>query len=353
MEFEKMLNIFLSLAGMSFIVFIHELGHYIFSRLNGVFVEEFAIGFGKKLFSFKSASGTIWSFRIFPLGGFVRNRGDADATSFSPNKNIEKTEDSINSKRPIQKFLICIAGPLFNFILSFVVFFFLYFSMGKQTILPQITHIKNQSLAEKYSLKNGDIVRKINNTNINDFRGIQKAILLNKEENLNFTIQRDSKILNIIIPFSRKAEPVGISGDKIIYKKFNPIHSLVQALKDVRDISYETCEGFKLLIKGDVDRKNIGGPISIINATTKALAKDHYSFFVLIAIISINLGIINLLPIPIVDGGQAFIHLIEMIIKKDLTYSKFKKFLFYIGFGILITLMLFSFYNDIIKIITK
>lgn len=354
---DKIISILPFLFLITIVVFVHELGHYIFARINGVHVEQFAIGFGsKKIFSFFDKNKTLWSIRPFPLGGFVQLKGDADSASafqkeIGDESKIEK--DSILSKKAYQKFLIAIGGPLFNFIFSLFVIFVLYFSIGKKVYPPVITSVEKHSIAENIGIEKGFKIIEINKKEIKDFRDVQKIILLSEDLKFNFKfLNNKNNLIEKKITFkNRENLKFGISSNLIELKKLN----LIDSLKGSFDYLFEnitlTFKSLKLLISGNISKDNIGGPIAIAKQSQKAFELGIYTFFIFISLISINLGIINMLPIPIVDGGQALIHLIEMIIKKDLTFSKFKKYLMYLGYLILILITILAFFNDIKKII--
>ncbi len=336
------------------IVFVHELGHYFFARINGVHVEDFAIGYGsQKMLSFTDKRGTCWSLRPIPFGGFAKMKGDASASSASQvfDENLKKDQASILSKSPFQKFLIAIGGPLFNFIFSFLLLFGIYFSYGKLVISPIVGNVQQNSIAQKIGIKIEDKILEINQNKINNFEDIQKNIILTNI--LNFDIKLIDKKGNIftkIIKFpNSKEKKLGISPKERFLERLK--------IKDCFNSSYEflldniktTILSFKMLILGQISKDNIGGPLSIAKHSKQASQSGLYSFLMLMVVISINLGVLNLLPIPIVDGGQALIHIVEILIRKDLTYSNFKKYFMYLGYFIVGCLMFLAMFNDLRK----
>ena len=301
--------ILIAILALSVIVFFHELGHFLAARLFGVKVERFSIGFGKVLFK-KHFAETEWAFAPILLGGYVKLKGQDDlnplATSSDP--------DSYNSKKPWQRIVILAAGPIANFVLAFFIYFALALKGAPITIAsnylpPIVGKVAKNSPAKNY-LQKGDKILSINDNKVHYWYEIGQ-IIQKSTPPLNLTIQRNNKILHI------KLEP------KIIKAKnqFN-----------------ET-----------IDSKNIGGAITIFDLIIK-FSKLGISYLLFImALISVNLGVLNLLPIPALDGGHIMFNLYELLTQKAPSQKVYYA-LTMLGWGFLIFLMAFGMYNDINRI---
>ncbi len=430
---------------ISIIVFIHELGHFSFARLFGVRVLDFSIGFGKSIKSWETKSKTVFNLRILPFGGYVKMNGEEAS-------NKSQSSDSYSSKKYYQKLLITLGGPIFNFILSIVIFFIINL-FGIYKIMPLVGEVLPNSIAYEQGIEKGDLISKIDGSQISSFSDAQLALskrlgetgklkieILRNENSFEFFLPIDNWLsseepsnllyelgifppLEPIIGTVVEASPAskgGIKpGDKIleinnksiIYwgdlrreinnSKGNEI--LVKILRENKvnklivkpslsenalswqigvSSSFELSDKARVLEKftlkdsfknsisqtyivvensitfigkiifGQVSAKNLGGPVMIGQyAGESVIYGGLYSFFYLIALISISLGIVNLFPLPVLDGGQALILTIEKIIGRDLP-DKILEFFYRLGSVFLIFLFIFVFFNDIFRILS-
>ncbi|OIP54554.1 MAG: RIP metalloprotease RseP, partial [Helicobacteraceae bacterium CG2_30_36_10] len=311
-----------SLLVLSALIFFHELGHYLAARAVGVYVEVFSIGFGKKLYSFRAWS-TEWSISAIPLGGYVKMKGqdDSDPTKKSYDK------DSYNSKTPIQKIFILLAGPAANFVLAFVLYFAI--ALGGPNILsPVIGNVVKDSPAQIAGLQTNDTILSIDGVKISTWKEMAE-IISSSEGSLNLEIQRDSFIeFKILTPkitqtsniYSETVEKkmIGIGSAGVSHKlELSPIETLSYASEQTVFASTLIFTGVKKLILGEVPAKELGGVISIVKLTSDATDAGWMSVLFFAALISVNLGVLNLLPIPALDGGHIMFNLYELISRRE------------------------------------
>jgi regulator of sigma E protease len=346
---------FVSLLVLSALIFFHELGHYMAARLMGVYVEVFSIGFGKKIASFR-AWGTEWKIAMIPLGGYVQMKGQDDS---DPSK-VSLDKDSYNTKTPLQRIFILLAGPAANFILAFVLYFGI--ALGGPNILsPVIGEVVKDSPAFVAGLESNDTVRSINATPVATWEEMAE-IIANSEGALNLEIERagfvEQKVLTPEIKettnmFNEVVEKklIGISSAGVTHKlELTPSETLAYATKQTVFASTMIFTGLQKLLTGDVPAKELGGVISIVKLTSDATDAGWMSVFFFAALISVNLGVLNLLPIPALDGGHIMFNLYEMITRRAPSEWVLVK-LTIAGWVILFSLMGLGLYNDITRLV--
>ncbi len=337
---------------LSFLIFFHELGHFIMAKVVKVKVEVFSIGFGKKLFC-KKIKDTNWCLSAIPLGGYVQMKGQDDSNP------LQKSDepDSYNAKSPWQRILILMGGPGFNFLLAILIYFFIAIT-GWQKLAPIIGKTIPNTPAAKV-LKPKDKIIEINGIKIKSWDDIKKAI--KNSEIIDIKILRNNKILEFHIKpkiqevknifgerVKRKIIGIVPSGDivTIKYSFFDAIKvSIEKFLSDATLI----IKGVEKLITGAVGLNNLSGPIGIVDITAKVANLGIQPLLLLMALLSVNLGILNLLPIPALDGGHIIFNLYEAIFKKELDEEIMIK-LTIAGWIFLGILMIIGVYNDLMRI---
>ena len=337
------------------LVFIHELGHFLVARYFGVKVYVFSIGFGKKLFS-KQWKGTQWSFSLIPLGGYVKMKGQEDInpalTSNDP--------DSYSTRTPFQKILILLAGPFANFILAFFIYIAIGL-LGNNHLSSTIGMVVKNSPAFKAGIKKNDEIIQINNTKIKIWEDLSR-IIKNSNGALKFYIKRDGKLRSFIIRpqisdsqnmFREKIKKrmIGIGpANKIVTIYYSPIQSILFAYDKTISASKMIFQGLQKMLQGIVPTSEIGGVIAIGTVISQASQSSFVALLTIMALISVNLGVLNLLPIPALDGGHIMFNLYEMITNKKPS-SKVLIQLTVMGWMILLGLMGLGLYNDINRLI--
>lgn len=342
---------------LSFLVFFHELGHFLAARYFGVKVHVFSIGFGKQLFA-KEWKGTTWQLSLIPLGGYVKMKGQDDSNPAL----IEAGDDSYNTKRPWQRIIILFAGPLANFILAAILYFAIAI-MGASTFAAQIGTVQKDSPAFHAGIQKDDLIVRINDKEIKSWEDIGK-IIVNSQGALKFYIKRNNRLIaktiNPHISDSQnmfkekiKKRMIGISpSGKVIKLDLSIGQSLVYAYEKTIYSSTMIFQGVQKLIQGIIPSSEVGGVITIGKVISDASQSSIIALFTITALISVNLGVLNLLPIPALDGGHIMFNIYEMITKRKPSDKVFM-FLTLAGWVILGGLMLLGIYNDINRIFLK
>ncbi len=336
---------------LSFLVFFHELGHFLAARYFGVKVHVFSIGFGKQIYS-KVWRGTKWQIALIPLGGYVKMKGQDDT---KPGLE-EAGDDSYNNKMPWQRIIILFAGPFANFLLAAILYFIIALG-GANSLSPTVGAVQENSPALKAGIKQGDVIRRINNTEIETWSQIGKFIT-STSGTLKFYINRDGKIITKTInPHISNAQNIfkedikkrmiGISpAPKLVTIYHDPISALGFAYDKTIESSKMIFQGVQKLIQGIIPSSEIGGVITIGKVISDASESSIIALFAITALISVNLGVLNLLPIPALDGGHIMFNLYEIIARKKPSDKVFM-YMTITGWLILGSLMLLGIYNDI------
>ncbi|MCL4532722.1 MAG: RIP metalloprotease RseP [Deltaproteobacteria bacterium] len=346
---------------ISIIVLIHEFGHFIVAKKLGVKVEKFSLGFGPKVFG-RQIGETEYLVSALPLGGYVKLTGEDPSEELPP----EDRDRSYSSLPPYKKFLIIFCGPFFNFILAAIIFTIIFMS-GRPVLKPVIGGLMKGKPAVKAGLKKGDIITSVNGIKVHSWAGLAENIEKYGKKTLKFGVEE--KIGNKIIHSSVSVKPQLISGFNIYKQKINRyiigitpsnsknavfyrydgfFYSFYSALKEIWFIIYITIVSLFYLITGKLPASDLGGPIMIAQLSGRAAGLGVSDFFYFVAFISVNIGLVNLFPIPALDGGHLLFSIIEMVKRSPLSV-KFQETAAKIGFALLILLLLFVSYNDILR----
>lgn len=348
------MGILVSLLVLSFLIFFHELGHFLAARFFGVKVEVFSIGFGKKIYK-KMHKGTEYCISSIPLGGYVQMKGQDDT---DPTKRSSDT-DSYNTKESWKRVIILFAGPFANFLLAFLLYIAIAF-IGVSKYAPIIGTVYESSPAYEAGLKTKDKILSINDQKITTWDDLS-ILIKNSTGNLLFAVKRESEIKNILLKpkiremknlfgekIQRRAVGISPTGDVVILH-YGFLESFSYAYKETLNATNMIVLSLQKLIEGVIPAKELGGVVSIVQITSQASAAGLAALFGLTALISVNLGILNLLPIPALDGGHIIFNLYEMIFKRPPNENILYK-LTVGGWVFLISLMIFTLFNDIIRI---
>ena len=334
------------------IVFIHELGHFLFARLFGVRVEIFSVGFGPILFSYNDKKGTKWQLAAIPIGGFVKMYGELNVSPEVAKVTMQK--GSFQFAHPLQRLLIVFAGPLFNFLLTIFLIASIYIIFGKVEISNQVNDVIYGSPAQEAGIIKDDKIISINNIKVNNFEEIRQIIFESPNKELEFGINRDDDLTFIKIkPEAQWSEELkifvgklGIISSKGTLKRFGLSESVYNSVIDTIFITKSMLRGIGKLLSGNVQKGEIGGPVRIAELSGQALASGIIPLVFFGALISLNLGLVNLFPIPALDGGHIVLYIIEIVYGKPLpTY--FQNILMRVGISLLLALMVLITINDI------
>jgi regulator of sigma E protease len=352
---------------LSAVVFVHEFGHYIVAVKNGVQVDEFAIGYGREIWGKTDKRGTKWKICAIPLGGFCKFFGDEDGSSSTVNKGklekmtAEEKNKCLYFKTVWQRMAIVSAGPIFNYILAIILFTILFIIYGKNVVSNKITNIAQDSPAEKVGLLAGDRIISINGDRMEDFEEIGFKIMLSDyTETLKFEVLRGDDVLYFdVLPSVKekrdafnnvmKTPQVGIMSDDFFYRKLSAPKAFFEGIKQTYVITKNTLKSLGQMIIGRRGVGDISGPIKIAQYSGQALKNGFGTFMYFVALISTSLGLMNLLPIPVLDGGHIFFYIIEVLRGKKMQ-ERTENILFKIGFSFLASLMVFAILKDFIGI---
>jgi regulator of sigma E protease len=338
------------------LVFIHELGHFLAARAFGVGVKVFSLGFGPKIFK-KTVGMTEYCISAIPLGGYVKMIGEEPGTALYP-KDIPL---SFSHKPLIQKSIIVAAGPLSNFFLAIFIFYILFQFSGLYLNSPKVGKVLDGTPAAMAGIQPDDLIRTVNGIRIESFDELPVLVNENKDAMLNIIIEREGE--NISISLKPVLSPsknifgenigkyvIGIVASKETYHvPLNPVQALAHSLKSTWELIELTVLSVVKMINGSISAKNIGGPIMIAQMAGEQAKAGFVNLAWFIALLSVNLGIINLLPIPVLDGGHLLFFAVEGILQKPLN-EKLREKLLQFGIALMLLLMVFVFYNDIARI---
>jgi regulator of sigma E protease len=342
---------------LGLIIFVHELGHFLSAKLMGVRVLKFSLGFGPKLIG-KKYGDTEYLISSIPLGGYVKMLGESSGEELQEKEKIF----AFNYQPVWKRFIIVFLGPLFNLVFAIVIFFFV-FSYGIPVLLPEVGDVLPQSPAERAGLMKGDTVISIDGSQVTQWDEMTKIIHTSPGRSLNLKIKRKSEVVTLsVIPEKKRIQDlfgqgkeVGLIGIKpsgnTFIKKSDLTESLTNAVSRTWEIAVLTMVSIVKLIQRVIPMETIGGPILIVQMAGEQASLGVLNFFIFMAIININLGILNLLPIPILDGGHILFLGIEAVRRKPLE-EKFINIAQRVGLALILLIMVFALYNDLIRIIS-
>ena len=349
------------------VVFIHEYGHYYFAKRYGVGVTDFSIGFGKEIFGWNDKSGTRWKVCVIPLGGYVKFFGDRNVYSQADNEKIIKEyskedQDKLFVLKPLyQRALIVFGGPLANFLLAILIFFSVYTFAGKDFTPAVINEVQKDSPAMVAGLKDNDIVVSIDGNEVKSIMEVSKYIMMSTDEFINFTVNRYDQDLtfkvkpnivegedNLGNKISKRMVGIklGAYNNEVNHVKLGPTKALFYAVNEVYYVSTSSLKYIGSMIVGNGDTSQLGGPIRIAKISGQVAEFGILPFISLMAYISISLGLINLFPIPMLDGGHLMFYGIEKVLGRPLS-QKTQEGFFRIGMFLLLSLMFFTTFNDL------
>jgi regulator of sigma E protease len=342
---------------LGIIIFIHELGHFLFAKIMGIRVLKFSLGFGPKLIG-KKYGDTEYLISSIPLGGYVKMLGETPGEELKD----EEKQYAYNYQPVWKRFIVVFAGPVFNLLFAAIIFF-LVFLNGLPVLVPEIGEVMSGTPSEKAGLLKGDKIVEINGDAIHQWDEMTDIIHKNPGKTLNLMIRRDGSAFQVSITPEKKnvknifgeEKEVGLIGIKPSGSTFIKRENIATAFTDsiVRtwEISVLTVVSIAKLIQRVIPMDTIGGPILIVQMAGEQASKGFLNFFIFMAIINVNLGVLNLLPIPILDGGHLLFLGIEALRRKPLN-EKIISISQKIGLAIILTLMVIVLYNDIMRLIT-
>ena len=355
------------IALITIVVFIHEYGHYYFAKKFGVGITDFSIGFGREIFGWKDNSGTRWKVCWIPLGGYVKFFGDRNVFSQAEQKKIIEKYSKKDIKKlfilkPLyQRAIIVVAGPLANFLLAILIFFFINIFAGKDITPAIVDEVQENSPAFFAGIKKNDKIIVIDNKKVESILEVSTFINTATSEIINISILRDSKKIILSIKpksietkdsfgNSVKKKIIGIKlsipKESLKRKSLTPTEAIYYSFKEVWFVTITSLKYFGMMIAGSADTSQLGGPIKIAKITGQVAEHGIIPFISMMAYISISLGLVNLFPIPMLDGGHLMFYFFEKLLGRPLGQKTQENF-FRIGLFLLFFLMFFVTFNDL------
>jgi regulator of sigma E protease len=356
---------------LSLVVFFHELGHFLIGRWCGVKVDAFSLGFGPELFGFNDRYGTHWRLAALPLGGYVKFHGDANGASMTDAATVaamspEDRAVSFIAQNVWKRAAIVAAGPIANFILAIVIFTGIFYMNGRAILLPTVDSVAADSAAEMAGFQPGDLILAIDGIKIDSFEEMQRIVQTASGTELMFTVDRNGKVLELAATPHRRdvvtafgTTRVGILGVQSTGKPenwhiqhYDFVDSVKLAGSETWYVIARTGGYLKGLVVGTESTDQLSGPIRIAEVSG-AMAKIGLGALLnLAAILSISVGLLNLFPIPLLDGGHLFYYAVEVIRGKAMN-DRAQQFGFKIGLMLVTSLMIFATYNDVLRLTRK
>lgn len=345
---------------LTIVVFFHELGHFLVARWNNVGVAKFAVGFGPDIWGFTDRKGTRWALSAIPLGGYVKFIDDANPASM-PGDTSQLEEagfDKSNffaTKKLWQRALVVAAGPIANFILAIVIFAGIFLINGRDIVSAKIDNIVEGSVAAQSEFQIGDTIVAVDGSPIESFSDLQRVVFVNAEIPLEFTVERQGENVSFsVIPALKEIDDgfggvqrvgqLGIqrssSPEAIVNKRFGPIEAVVEGADETLFIMERTVSFFAGLFTGRESIDQLGGPIRIAEVSGQVAAISFTALIGLTAVLSVSIGIMNLLPIPVLDGGHLIFYAIEAVRGSPLP-PKAQELGYKFGLAIVLTMMVF------------
>jgi regulator of sigma E protease len=338
------------IVDLGVLVFFHELGHYLAARSQGVVVEAFSIGFGPSLVSWRAKSGTVWKLSALPLGGYVKMQGWGEADDGLPPAPGSFSAASLGSRA-----LIVAAGPIANLVLAFVIFSGLFMTVGQEIVPPVFTQVIAGSPAAAAGFRAGDRVITVNGDAIQDFTGLQDIVLAHPGAPLSITVLRHGQVINHVVTLASQTQDgarsghLGVVGTAAGTQRLSPPAAIAAAGQETWGGITTTLGGLYRLIVHQQGLKDLAGPLGIAQITGKVAAMGVVSVINLIALLSINLGLINLVPIPILDGGHLLFYAAEAIAGRKIP-AQAQEMGLRIGVAVIVSLIFVTTFNDLSRL---
>jgi regulator of sigma E protease len=351
---------------LTVVVFIHELGHFLTARWCGVRVRAFSIGFGREIFGFYDRHGTRWRFAWIPLGGYVKFLDDENSAS-APSKTAlqqmtpAEREGAFQTKPLASRVAIVAAGPIANFLLAIAIFAVTFTVVGVHVTAPRVDELVADGSAAAAGFQPGDVITKIDGQPVDTFADMQRIVSASADRELTFEVNRSGQILTLkATPTRREITDrfgnklrVGVIGirrnaakDEWEYRRYGPIESLGLGVHETFFIISRTLSYLNDVIMGRESADQLRGPIGIAEVTGQVASVGFVPLLNLTAVLSVSIGLINLFPIPLLDGGHLLFYLIEAIRRKPLS-ERTQEIGFRIGLAVVLMLMMFATWNDL------
>ena len=353
------------IVALSILVFVHEFGHFWVARRCGVKIEAFSIGFGGEIFGWTDRLGTRWRVAWLPIGGFVKMFGDADASSRPDMAAAAQMDEaarrvSFTHKKLWQKALVVAAGPMANFLFAIIVMAVLFSTIGQPFTPPVIGSVLPGSAAEKSGLRVGDIINSVDGVTVRRFEELRQMVILDTGDPLTLSLMRDGQPVTLVATpqiveeddlFGNKTR-VGRLGmlpsSQFVMRHEDPATALWQATRETWSIASSSLTAIGQMIAGRRSSDDLRGPIGMSQVIEQVSHEGFIPLVQLVALLSISLGLINLFPIPVLDGGHLLFYAIEAISRRPVS-ERALAVGFRVGFALIVSFYVFVMWNDITK----
>ncbi|RUM05742.1 RIP metalloprotease RseP [Rhizobium chutanense] len=359
-------NIVTFILVLSLLVFVHEMGHYLVGRWSGIRILAFSVGFGPELFGFTDRHGTRWKISVVPLGGYVRFFGDEDASSKPDNAGIaamseEDRARSFAGAKLWKRAATVAAGPIANFLLAIAIFTILFSVYGRTIADPVVAEVTPEGAAAAAGVLPGDLLVAIDGNKIETFDDVRRYVSIRPSQNIVVTIERAGQKLDLpMVPkrvdqtdqFGNKIEmgQIGIitnqQAGNFRLQTYTPLQALREGVIQTRDIVTGTFKYIGNIFAGTMRADQLGGPIRVAQASGQMATLGIGAVLQLAAMLSVSIGLLNLMPVPVLDGGHLMFYAVEAVRGKPLG-SAAQEIAFRIGLAMILTLMVFTTWNDI------
>ncbi|MBU1335007.1 MAG: RIP metalloprotease RseP [Alphaproteobacteria bacterium] len=355
------------LAVLTVIVFVHEMGHYLVARWNGVAIQTFSIGFGREVIGWNDKHGTRWRISAIPLGGYVRFVGDSNAASVTDADVVANADPDLApklfaNKNVWQRIAVVAAGPIANVILTFVILYALLLGYGRYTIPPVVGEVIAGSVAEAAGLEPGDVIVSVDGYVVRGFEDFQRLVATSPAREVTIELDRGGSAETIVlVPDVAEIEDrfgnmqkigrIGVSRDvadtDVSLYRPGPVEAIGMTVEEIRFIIQRTAAFLGDFFVGRGDVEQLGGPVKVAKVSGEVATLGIIALINLTALLSLNIGIFNLLPVPMLDGGHLLYYLVEAVRGRPLS-MKVQEIGFRFGFALVLALMVFTLFNDTI-----
>lgn len=348
------------------VVFVHEMGHYLVGRWCGIGVKAFSIGFGPELFGFNDRHGTRWKLSAIPLGGYVKFTGDMSVTS-SPDAaadeglSEEERKVAFHTQPVWKRAATVVAGPLANFLLTIAVFAVMFGIFGRFVMEPMVADVQVNSPAASAGFEKGDRFVSVDGTKVRTFGDVQRLVSGRAGDTLTIVVNRNGEEIPLsVVPDLREQTDalgntvrmgvIGVVNDQTVGEprvvEYGPLEAVGEAVRETGYVIARTGQFLKRFVAGREDRCQLGGPVKIADMAGKAAQKGFEWLIQLVALLSVGIGVLNLLPIPPLDGGHLLFYALEAVMRRPVS-EKLAEAVYRVGFLAVLGFMGFVFWNDL------
>ncbi len=351
---------------LTVVVFVHEMGHYLIGRMCGIGVKAFSIGFGPELFAFVDRHGTRWRIAAIPLGGYVKFVGDMNATSTPDAEEIEalspeEQKIAFHTQPVWKRALTVFAGPAFNFILTIAVFAVMFAAYGRYVSEPMVAEVQPDSPAAAAGFMPGDRFVSVDGAEIESFADVQRIVSGRAGDEIVFVMMRDGEEVTLVATpaLTERTDALGnivrigvigvVNNEEMGQPRlitYSPGQAVLEGISETGHIIARTGQFLQRFVTGREDRCQLGGPVKIAEMSGKAAALGFEWLVQLVALLSVGIGFLNLLPIPPLDGGHLVFYAVEAVIRRPVP-ERVMEGIYRVGLLLVLVFMAFVFWNDI------